>query len=106
MMCMLSLSVQVAFGSDFTERMNDKSLELKKKKGYGIRTLVSMCSKGVDNTIRRPGYEVILYNDLYYVDHDLSQNTSIISLHAFQFGSICIPLRQQGIEMQSSVSEQ
>ena len=85
MMCTLSLSVQVAFGSDFTERMNDKNVELKKKKGYGIRTLVSMCSKGVDNTIRRPGYEVIfLYNDLY-VGHDLSQNTSIISLHAFQF---------------------
>ena len=46
------------------ERMNNKNIELKKKKGYGIRTLISMCTKGIDNMIRRPGYEVnFFYND-------------------------------------------
>ena len=38
--------------------MNSKELELKKTRGYGFRTLVTMISKGIDASIRNPGYQV------------------------------------------------
>lgn len=48
----------MAFGSDFSQQMSDREFEVKRAKSYGIRTLVAMCSKGIDLSIRNPGYQV------------------------------------------------
>ena len=94
----------MAFGSDFTETWDDKSLGLKRAKGTGKLTfLIANVFKGLEKLQANPLFQVIL--NIFVVGNIAFQKARpaamIIFFSCFFISdSTCILLRQRGTERQ------